>query len=127
MGDCVAHNEKCRDCRYRLACGAGCRACACGETSTDYFGIDEDACRFFKGGWYERAQALVERYRDSFPPAEEARAEQRRELFLDEMEQAAAGGGDYENCRAPQAQSCPNLQSFHQEDQSCVRRLNAKN
>ena len=127
MGDCVAHNEACRDCQYRLACGAGCRACACGETNTDYFGIDEDACRFFKGGWYERAQALVERYRDSFSPAEEARAEQRRELFLDEMEQAAAGGGDYENCRAPQAQSCPNLQSFHQEDQSCVRRLNAKN
>jgi len=69
MGDCIDHNEKCRDCEYRLACGAGCRACACGETGTDYFGIDEDACRFFDGGWYERAQALIERYKDSFPPA----------------------------------------------------------
>ena len=69
MGDCIGHNEKCRDCRYRLACGAGCRACACGETGTDYFGIDEDTCRFFKGGWYEKAQALIERYKDSFPPA----------------------------------------------------------
>lgn len=69
MGDCIDHNEKCRDCEYRLPCGAGCRACACGETGTDYLGIDEDACRFFKGGWYERAQALIERYKDSFPPA----------------------------------------------------------
>ena len=35
MGDCITHNEKCRDCRYRLFCGAGCRACGCGETGTD--------------------------------------------------------------------------------------------
>ncbi|MBQ1335420.1 MAG: radical SAM protein, partial [Selenomonadaceae bacterium] len=75
MGDCIAHNEACRDCQYRLACGAGCRACACGETGTDYFGIDEDACHFFKSGWYERAQALVERYKDSFPPAPEGKQE----------------------------------------------------
>ena len=67
MGECIAHNEACRGCPYRLACGAGCRACACGETGTDYLGIDEDTCRFFKGGWYERAQALIERYMDSFP------------------------------------------------------------
>lgn len=72
MGECIDRNEACRACPYRLACGAGCRACACGETSTDYFGIDEDACRFFKGGWYERAQAQIERYKDSFPPAENA-------------------------------------------------------
>ena len=75
MGDCIAHNEACRDCQYRLACGAGCRACACGETGTDYFGIDEDACHFFKSGWYERAQALVKRYKDSFPPAPEGKQE----------------------------------------------------
>lgn len=75
MGDCISHNEKCRECRYRLACGAGCRACACGETGTDYLGIDEDTCRFFKGGWYEKALALIERYKDSFLPEENARPE----------------------------------------------------
>ena len=74
MGDCISHNEKCRACPYRLACGAGCRACACGETGTDYLGIDRDACHFFKSGWYEKAQALIERYRDSFPPVENGSA-----------------------------------------------------
>ena len=69
MGDCIGHNEKCRDCSYRLVCGAGCRACACGETGTDYYGIDETACHFFRSGWYEKAKALTEQYRDSFPPA----------------------------------------------------------
>lgn len=72
MGDCIDHNEKCRECEYRLACGAGCRAGACGETGTDYLGVDEDACRFFKGGWYEKAQALVRRYKDCFPSAQNA-------------------------------------------------------
>lgn len=67
MGECIEHNEKCRDCKYRLTCGAGCRAIACGETSTDYLGIDEEACHFFQNGWYEKAQELVRKYQDSFP------------------------------------------------------------
>ncbi len=67
MGDCIKHNEMCHDCRYRLLCGAGCRAKACGETSTEYNGIDEDACHFFKSGWYEKAREFIEKYRDSFP------------------------------------------------------------
>lgn len=70
MGECIEHNERCRDCKYRLACGAGCRACACGETSTDYQGIDEEVCHFFKNGWYEKAREMVERYKDSFPVPE---------------------------------------------------------
>ena len=70
MGECIEHNERCRDCEYRLACGAGCRACACGETSTDYQGIDEEVCHFFKNGWYEKAREMVERYKDSFPVPE---------------------------------------------------------
>ena len=71
MRACIEHNEKCRDCKYRLNCGAGCRACACGETSDDYLGIDEDACSFFQNGWFEKAVELQERYKDSFPPVEE--------------------------------------------------------
>ena len=71
MGECLAHNEKCHDCEYRLYCGGGCRACACGETSTDYKGIDEEACYFFKSGWFEKAKKVIEQYWDSFPPIEE--------------------------------------------------------
>ena len=66
MGECVGHNEKCRSCKYALACGAGCRACACGETNTDYLGIDEDTCEFFLHGWYEKAQEVIEQYKDRF-------------------------------------------------------------
>ena len=66
MGACIDHNEKCRDCQYRLTCGAGCRACACGETGTDYLGVDEEICKFFKSGWYEKAQEAVEKYKDVF-------------------------------------------------------------
>ncbi len=70
MGDCIRHNEKCRECKYRFACGAGCRALACGETGRDYMVTDESVCRFFQNGWFEKAQALQERYKDSFPPME---------------------------------------------------------
>lgn len=71
MGACIDHNERCRECKYRLRCGAGCRACACGETSTDYQGIDEDVCHFFLNGWFEKAAEAVRQYSDSFPPVEE--------------------------------------------------------
>ena len=67
MKDCIEHNEKCRDCKYKLMCGAGCRACACGETSTDYLGIDEETCLFYKHGWYEIAKETIEKYKDCFP------------------------------------------------------------
>ena len=67
MGDCITHNEKCRECRYRLFCGAGCRACGCGETGTDYLAVDEECCRFFQNGWFEKAQELIEQYKDRLP------------------------------------------------------------
>ena len=66
MGECIEHNERCRDCKYKLMCGAGCRACACGETSTDYLGIDEEVCYFFKNGWYEKALEVIDRYKGCF-------------------------------------------------------------
>lgn len=69
MGDCITHNEKCRDCRYRLMCGAGCRAAGCGETNTDYLSVDEDCCSFFLNGWYEKAQEAIEKYRDQLRAA----------------------------------------------------------
>ena len=92
MGACIEHNEECRDCRYRLACGAGCRACACGEEGTDYLGIDREVCHFFRSGWYEKAKALVERYRDSFPPEPEKSVT---------PEQPSAGPKETGVCAAP--------------------------
>ena len=50
-----------------------------------------------------------------------------RELIREKTPEMSYRGGDYENCRVPQAQSCPNLQSFHQDDQKCVRRVSAQN
>ena len=66
MGACIEHNEKCRDCKYRLACGAGCRACACGEAGTDYLGIDNATCEFYQHSWYEKALEVIDRYKDCF-------------------------------------------------------------
>lgn len=60
--DCIQHNERCRGCVYRLACGAGCRACACGDTGTDYLAIDPDTCHFFRHGWYDRTLGIIDRY-----------------------------------------------------------------
>ena len=62
MGECTDHNEKCRDCKYRLDCGAGCRACACSGGKTDFLGIDPDTCEFFLNGWYEKAKELRDKY-----------------------------------------------------------------
>ena len=67
MGESVAHNEKCHDCKYRLKCGAGCRAAGCGENSTDYMAVDEECCAFFLSGWYDKAVELIEQYKDRFP------------------------------------------------------------
>lgn len=62
MGECIQHNEKCRDCKFALECGAGCRACACAGGKTDYLGIDKDCCDFFMKGWYKKAKELHDKY-----------------------------------------------------------------
>ena len=64
MGACIQHNEKCRDCSWRLKCGAGCRACGCGEDGTDYMAVDEEVCSFFLNGWYEKAAEMIDRCKD---------------------------------------------------------------
>ena len=75
MGECIEHNDKCHDCKYKFMCGAGCRACACGETSTDYLGVDEEVCHFFKNGWYEKAKEVIEKYKDCFSDDEAAKTD----------------------------------------------------
>jgi radical SAM protein with 4Fe4S-binding SPASM domain len=46
-------NKTCGECEYRLACRGGCRSRAILE-SGGFFGIDPDACAFFKGKWEEK-------------------------------------------------------------------------
>ena len=62
MSECIEHNDKCRNCKYALQCGAGCRACACKGGNTDYLGVDQECCNFFLNGWYEKAKELCEKY-----------------------------------------------------------------
>ncbi len=80
MGECVEHNEKCRDCKYRLQCGAGCRACGVGETGTDYLAIDQECCDFFLNGWYEKALEQIEKYKDRFPKQDKEQKEPEQRL-----------------------------------------------
>ncbi len=54
--DCI---NNCKDCIYIEKCGAGCRASALNNCGS-YFGIDENACRFFKNGWYEKTLNFIE-------------------------------------------------------------------
>jgi len=38
-------------------------------------GIDEEPCHFFKNGWYEKAQEVIEKYKDSFPDTDDKKNE----------------------------------------------------
>lgn len=59
-GECIMHNETCRECEYKWMCRAGCRAAACDNNKTDYYGIDENSCLFFKGGYYDRTTKILD-------------------------------------------------------------------
>ncbi len=62
VGDVFEHNPKCRACSYRGLCKGGCRAKAVdGDGNLDPMGLDVEACRFFLGGYHDRARELVER------------------------------------------------------------------
>ena len=76
------HNDRCHDCKYRLMCGAGCRACACGENSTDYLGIDEETCLFYRHGWYEKAKEMIEKYKNCFSEEDFNKTQSNSEMSL---------------------------------------------
>lgn len=61
LEDLYRVNAKCRDCPYRNACRGGCRALAYGMTG-DWRGSDPLRCAYFYGGFYDRVNALVDRY-----------------------------------------------------------------
>ena len=58
----IKQNEpRCRDCRWKDRCSAGCRAEAMVQ-GNGITGIDERVCKFYKGGCYERLLALADKY-----------------------------------------------------------------
>ena len=66
-------NDECRKCEYIDRCTGGCRnAALC--AGDNYFGVDPDACTFFKNGWDKRireiAQPAFEAYLKRCPPKE---------------------------------------------------------
>lgn len=67
------HNPQCRTCPYVDRCAGGCRNSVLMQ-GDDYYGVDEDLCRFFKNGWEERLTRAIEepfrRYLQRNPPKE---------------------------------------------------------
>ena len=61
VSDYLAHNPECAGCKYQNRCAGGCRANAVLDGSgDDILERDQRTCRFFRGGHYERAVALLE-------------------------------------------------------------------
>ena len=77
LRDYFAHNPGCAVCEYRNRCAGGCRgrvASACGRregataaagesvrvAEVDLLARDEDACAFFRQGWYDRVTKMME-------------------------------------------------------------------
>lgn len=59
IGDFMEHNPDCAACEYRTDCCGGCRALAVRDHPTDYLSVDLDTCRYFKGGWKAKKDALL--------------------------------------------------------------------
>lgn len=60
LDEYLAHNPQCAACGYRMRCG-GCRgraAVACG--GDDLPAIEPNACRPYRGGYYDRVKKLIE-------------------------------------------------------------------
>lgn len=52
---------RCRDCRWRSICSAGCRVEAMVQ-GRGLTGVDQRVCRFFDNGCYERLRAIADKY-----------------------------------------------------------------
>ena len=59
VGDVRRGNEDCKECEYKDRCTGGCRNTAL-IAGDNYFGVDPEACFFFKNGWEERIRAVAE-------------------------------------------------------------------
>ena len=63
LRDYFAHNPGCAVCEYRNRCAGGCRGrvASVGGPEVDLLARDEDACAFFRQGWYDRVTKLMEK------------------------------------------------------------------
>ena len=57
--DVFEHTPKCRDCKYRTKCCAGCRAFAVGEEGEDYLGVDPVTCKILTEGWSDKLDEVA--------------------------------------------------------------------
>ena len=62
LRDYFAHNPGCAVCEYRNRCAGGCRGrvASAGAAEVDLLARDEDACAFFRQGWYNKVTRLME-------------------------------------------------------------------
>lgn len=59
--DYMEHNPDCAVCEYREECCGGCRAIAVRDHPTDYLAKDLDTCEYYKGGWKEKKDQLLDK------------------------------------------------------------------
>ncbi|MCR4870145.1 MAG: radical SAM protein [Atopobiaceae bacterium] len=60
LGTYLADNPECVSCEYRNRCAGGCRAKAVlADPGYSLTARDHEACRFFLGGYYDRAKRLI--------------------------------------------------------------------
>jgi len=60
ISDYLEHNPECRECEYKASCCGGCRAVALRDTPDDYLAPDLVICEYYKGGWREKKDKLLE-------------------------------------------------------------------
>ena len=58
VGDVRRGNSECAECEYKDQCAGGCRNSAL-IAGDNYYGVDPEACRFFKNGGEERIRAAA--------------------------------------------------------------------
>ena len=62
MEDYFKANPTCAACEYKNRCAGGCRGNAMANNGDgDLLGVDNAACKFFKGGYYDKVLALAEK------------------------------------------------------------------
>ena len=59
VGDVRRGNDECRKCEYIDRCTGSCRNSAL-MAEDNYYGVDPDACYFFRNGWEERIKAAAQ-------------------------------------------------------------------
>jgi radical SAM protein with 4Fe4S-binding SPASM domain len=65
VGDVRRRNDECRKCEYVDRCAGSCRHSALIE-GNNYYGVDPQACYFFKNGWEERITAAAQKAYEAY-------------------------------------------------------------